>query len=130
MQLEELWKVGDVIENEYEVLQILGGPRRSSMGIVYVLRNKDTKRVEAAKTYQLSIESDTTETRKRFKDEARIWNGLKGHPNIVDPGGVLEFAGLPFMMSEFAEGGDLGMAISNARFVNNLEEVCDLGMQF
>jgi len=100
------------------------------MGIVYVLRYKGTKRVEAAKTYQLLIESDTVETRLRFKNEAKIWNGLKGHPNIVDPCGVLEFAGLPFMMSEYVEGGDLGMAISNAAFVNNLEEVCDLGMQF
>jgi len=35
MQLEDLWKIGDVIENEYEALQILGGPRRSSMGIVF-----------------------------------------------------------------------------------------------
>jgi serine/threonine protein kinase len=107
MQLEDLWKVGDVVENEYEVLRILGGPRRSSMGIVYVLRYKGTKRVEAAKTYQLLIESDTVETRLRFKNEAKIWNGLKGHPNIVDPCGVLEFAGLPFMMSEYVEGGPL-----------------------
>jgi hypothetical protein len=28
MRIDELWKVGDVVENEFEVLQILGGPQK------------------------------------------------------------------------------------------------------
>jgi serine/threonine protein kinase len=130
MRIDELWKVGDVVENEYEVLQILGGPQKSSMGIVYVLRNKGTRYIEAAKTYQLLIESDSVELRQRFEREAQIWNRLAGHPNIVEPRGVLHFVGLPFIMSEFVDGGDLGHAIRQGAFVDALERVCDIGMQF
>jgi serine/threonine protein kinase len=100
------------------------------MGIVYVLRNNTTHNVEAAKTYQLLIESDSIELRQRFKREAEIWNRLVGHPNIVEPSGVLEFVGLPFMMSEYIDGGDLGHAIREGVFIDNLERVCDIGMQF
>ena len=129
MTINELWTVGDVIENEWKVLKILGGPGESGFGIVYVLGDLVNGSVDAAKTFQQLVEENTEELRRKFRMEARIWNRLAGHANIVEPRGVFDFVGLPFMMSAYIEEGDLSTPIRAGVFSDRLADVCDLGMQ-
>ena len=132
MTINELWTIGDVVEKEWKVVKILGGPRgprRSGFGIVYVLHNLLNGSVDAAKTLQQLVEENTEELKNKFRMEATIWNRLAGHPNIVEPRGVLDFVGLPFMMSEYIEEGDLSLPIRAGLFNDRLAEVCELGMQ-
>ncbi|MFX1450015.1 MAG: protein kinase [Promethearchaeota archaeon] len=77
-----IYRIGDVIGNEYKVYNILGGEGRSGMGIVYVCVDLETKYIYALKTIQkrLLVSKNIINS---FKNEAMAWISLGLHPNIV-----------------------------------------------
>jgi len=76
------WRVGDIIANNYEVRQILGGEGKSGMGIVYVCYDRAYKLIFALKTFQDRYISSKG-SQKLFEREALVWTKLGRHPNIV-----------------------------------------------
>ena len=46
------WQMGDRIQNRWEIYNILGGPNKSGMGIVYVVYDHEFRGAFAAKTFQ------------------------------------------------------------------------------
>ncbi len=73
------YKIGDMIGEKYEILDILG---KGGFGIVYLVDAKDLGGVYAMKTFRDEFFEDTI-VRERFKREAKLWIDMGRHPNIV-----------------------------------------------
>ena len=89
----------------YEVLQVLGG---GGMGIAYLARQETLKRLVCVKVMSISDHEDAELTRARFNREAELLASVS-HPNILSvfDFGVTADAGLPFLVTEYIEKGDL-----------------------
>jgi serine/threonine protein kinase len=72
------WKVGDRIENRYEIYQTLGG----GMGVVCICYDHEHGVPLALKTFQDRY-LESQQTRDRFIREAETWVALEKHRNIV-----------------------------------------------
>lgn len=101
------WKPGEVINNHWEVQQILGGPGKSGMGIIYVCYDRQLKQPIAIKTLQEQFSNDSNLV-QHFMLEADTWVRLGKHPNIVQAKYVrrLEARNLPLIFLEFIAGSD------------------------
>ena len=97
------WQVGDKILGRYEIHQILGGPGKSGMGIVYVCYDHEFKDVVALKTFQDKFLKDRAVT-DRFKWEAETWVRLEKHYNIVQAKGYELIEERPFIHLEYVVG--------------------------
>jgi tetratricopeptide (TPR) repeat protein/tRNA A-37 threonylcarbamoyl transferase component Bud32 len=97
------WKVGDRIENRYEIHDIRGGPGKSGMGIVYVCYDREYKVLVAIKTFQDRFLKDHASI-NRFKWEAEAWVRLEKHHNIVQAKYVMEIDGRPYVFLEYVVG--------------------------
>ncbi len=97
------WKVGDRIQNRYEIHRILGGPGKSGMGIVYICYDHEFKEAVAIKTFQDRFLKDRTSI-DRFKVEAEVWVRLEKHHNIVRARYVDEIEGRPYIFLEYVVG--------------------------
>ncbi len=82
-------KIGDILDDIFEVVMIFGGDKQmnendeSGLGIVYLVRNIETDECLALKTFQdrfIHKENSFDE----FKFESLEWIKLKPHPNIVN----------------------------------------------
>ncbi len=73
------YKIGDMIGEKYEILEILG---KGGFGIVYLVDAKDLGGIYAMKTFRDEFFEDTI-ARERFKREAKLWIDMGRHPNIV-----------------------------------------------
>jgi hypothetical protein len=89
----------------YEVLQVLGG---GGMGIAYLARQEALKRLVCVKVMSISDDEDAELSRARFKREAELLASVS-HPNILSvfDFGVTADSGLPFLVTEYIEKGDL-----------------------
>jgi serine/threonine protein kinase len=97
------WHPGDLIENRWEVQQVLHG----GMGIVYVVLDRETGERLAAKTYRDDLLTTNPDLARRFEREALAWINLDSHPNIVKAKYVRTLHDKPFLFLEFIEGGSL-----------------------
>ena len=77
--MHEKFKKGDFIDQNYEVLDLLG---EGGFGIVYQVFSHQTKEVFAFKTYRDKYSEDTA-VKERFQKEAQVWINLERHPYIV-----------------------------------------------
>ena len=81
-------KVGDILDEMFEVVMIFGGNEQmnekdeSGLGVVYLVRNIKTDECHALKTFhdRFIREKNTFDD---FKFESLEWIKLKPHPNIV-----------------------------------------------
>ncbi|MCK4788925.1 MAG: serine/threonine protein kinase, partial [Desulfobacteraceae bacterium] len=96
------WVIGDAI-GSCEVIQILGGPGKSGMGIVYVCHDYVEEETVAIKTFQNRFLEDPTII-ERFKWEAETWVRLGKHTNIVEAKRVENHAGKPHIYLEYVVG--------------------------
>ena len=89
----------------YEVLQVLGS---GGMGIAYLARQEALKRLVCVKVMSISDVEDAELSRARFKREAELLASVS-HPNILSvfDFGVTADSGLPFLVTEYIEKGDL-----------------------
>jgi len=94
------WQIGDKIAGRYEIYQILGGPGKSGMGIVYVCYDHQIKIPCALKTFQeqyLLFE----ETKEFFRREALVWIELATYPYVVRSYLVNELESRLFIILEY-----------------------------
>src|SRR5207302_3774250 len=86
----------------YDVVRELG---RGGMGVVYLARHRELKRLVALKMILAGIQTDP-ETKQRFRREAEAVARLQ-HPGIVQIHDVGEHAGRPFLALEYVEGSNV-----------------------
>ena len=86
----------------YVILEELG---RGGMGVVYLARHRELKRLVALKMVQSSAR-DCARTLARFRAEAEVLARLR-HPNIVQIFEVGDWEGRPFFAQEYLPGGGL-----------------------
>lgn len=80
--------------------------RRGGFGVVYVVRSSDTGARKVLKTYDTRL-LWSDEDRARFQREALTWVRLRPHRHVALAEHVEWIEGLPCVVTEYAEGGDL-----------------------
>ena len=125
------WRVGDIIANNYEVRQILGGEGKSGMGIVYVCYDRAYELIFALKTFQDRYIS-SKEFQKFFEREALIWTRLGRHSNIVRAYWVELLAERLFIVLEYIDPDDNHGRNTLTHYLKNLTlpEILKLSIQF
>jgi serine/threonine protein kinase len=97
---------GDVFAQRYRIEGLLG---RGGMGEVYRAHDPVLCRTVAIKLVRVDV-LDDTETRaaakERLLSEARVVCGLR-HPNVVELFDASEIDGIPYLVLELCEGGNL-----------------------
>jgi hypothetical protein len=82
------WRAGDFLpylgRDRWEIRDILGGPGRSGMGIVYAVFDREAHGVYAAKTFQDNVFVRNPTVASRFMQEASAWIRLGVHENITE----------------------------------------------
>ena len=96
---------------DYEILHFLG---RGGMGVVYKARHRRLRRHVALKMFESGRVPSPREV-TRFRAEAEAIARLQ-HPNVVQIFEVGEWAGLPFLALELAEGGTLAQRLQQLPF--------------
>jgi serine/threonine protein kinase len=91
----------------YEILEVVG---QGGMGIVYKARQVKLNRLVALK---MILSGAPPADLARFRTEAEAVAGLE-HPNIIRIYEVGEYAGHPYLVLEWAEGGNLAGHLSGA----------------
>jgi len=97
------WRVGDRIQNRYEIYHVLSGSGKSGMGIVYICYDQEFKEPVVLKTFQDKYLRERAAI-NRFKWEAEAWVRLEKHYNIVQAKYVDEILGRPFIFLEYIVG--------------------------
>src|SRR5690554_3989577 len=95
-------KVGDLIDNRYRTVNLLG---EGGMGTVYEAVDIITKRNVALKFLKASVAQDKVNL-ARFEIEAKVTATLN-HPNIVRVVSVGKYENLPYMVNELVVGNTL-----------------------
>lgn len=120
------WRVGDRIENRWEVHRIL----RGGMGIVYVVYDLVLQEALAAKTHPDEVFARSPVIAKRFRQEALTLVKLDAHQNVTQARFVQNIEGKPFLFQEYISGGDLGGWIGTSRLTDDLPQVLLFAVQF
>lgn len=97
------WVIGDVIGVFHRIIQILGGPGKSGMGIVYIGYDDIHEEIAAIKTFQNRLFEDHAIV-ERFKWEAETWVRLGKHYNIVEAKRVEIHMEKPYIYLEYIVG--------------------------
>ena len=97
---ESIYKSGDVIGGEYEVLGTLG---RGGFGVVFLVRDQQTRQGYALKTFRDEFLADSG-ARDSFQKEALVWINLGEHPSILEAQWVKVFSGRLFVTAALAQG--------------------------
>ncbi|MFL5804011.1 MAG: protein kinase domain-containing protein [Roseiflexaceae bacterium] len=122
IQLGREFKVGDIIEQRFEVEQV----RRGFMGIVYIAHDRQRRRRVAIKTFQNKFLWDE-EAIGRFSAEAELWVRLGGHPNIVRAYDLRTFLGKPHVVAEYVHGGPLRTLVGHLQIKEALDYAIQVG---
>ncbi len=97
------WKIGDMIDNRYEVKGMIG---QGGMGTVYRVRHREWNIEMAVKMPLAGLVADEA-SKARFVREAQTWVDLGLHPNIVQCWYVQESGGIPRVFMDYLKGGSL-----------------------
>ncbi|HOE09906.1 MAG TPA: serine/threonine-protein kinase [bacterium] len=121
------WKLGDRIEDQYEIRKILLG----NMGAVFLCRDVETGMPVAVKTFQ-KTHFETDRSREVFLREVETWIRLAPHPNIVRAYFARIIENKPYLFLEYVSssktrGANLKEYMTNRRF--SLQETLELAMQ-
>ncbi len=104
------WKVGELIDNLYEVLDI----KQGGMGSVYIVRHLRWNASIAVKTL-LDRLRESEEDQALFLKEAETWIDIGFHPNIAACYYVRNIEGSPRIFIEYVDGGSLSQWIYRRR---------------
>jgi serine/threonine protein kinase len=114
------YRVGDFIEDRYEISRILHG----GMGLVYVTLDIAFNQPVVVKT----VKYKNREFQKRFITEAQTWIQLERHTNIVQAKSTFLIEQQPYIVVEYIDGGDLRQKLSTNPM--DLKTAVDFGLQF
>jgi len=120
-----LWRVGDRIQNRWEVHQV----QRGSLGIVYLVYDHEAHLPYAAKTFTAELLASRPALAERFVRAARTWMALPGHPNIAPAHRVEIVDGHPLVFLEHVSGGSLRDWLGLPRLTQDLPQLLRLAMQ-
>ncbi len=128
---ESAWRVGDVVEDLYEVQQVI---ESGGMGVVHRVHHRGWNMDLAVKTPKPELVSSPQQVAD-FETEAETWVGLGLHPNVVACVYVRRLRGLPRVFAEWVEGGALSDAIESRRLYQGghedvLARILDVAIQF
>jgi serine/threonine protein kinase len=118
--------VGDWIGGRFQIFDVHEG----GMSLVYVVNdqmNGPGPQVVALKTLRGELLRSRIRL-SRFATECRLWVQLGDHPNIVRAHSVEIFDGLPYVVLELIQGGDLNRWIGTPRL--DLRQALRFGYQF
>ncbi|MCC6487688.1 MAG: protein kinase [Candidatus Hydrogenedentes bacterium] len=124
------WRIGDVIVNLYEVIDVLG---EGGMGKVYKIHHRGWN-------MPLAVKSPKARTLLRkdgasnFEQECETWINLGLHPNIVSCYYVRRLGGIPRVFAECVDGGSLWQYLDEGKVYKGgpqktLSRICDFGIQ-
>ena len=115
-------KIGQIVKNRYEILEILG---EGGMAFVYKARDTQLERLVAIKTLKPNYVNQETFV-ERFKREAKTAANLN-HPNIVQ---IFDWGieDEPFFVMEYIEGNTLTSIIAKNRTIS-LSDILFIGAQ-
>ena len=119
------WKIGDRIEDRWEIYQIVKG----GMGIVYIVYDHEHQAPYAVKTF-FDDEDDNSDRIADFTEEALTWINLDVHENVTRAEFVETILEKPFLFLEFVSGGDLSRWIGTPRLTDDLPQVLRFAIQF
>ncbi len=119
----EEWTKGYVIDNRYEIYDILYG----GMGVVYLVKDSERSKSYALKTFQDQYLYNT-QVCSQFIKEAEIWTKLGKHRNIVQAERVIIREGRPYIFLEYIDGPELETVINEKEL--NFAEALDYSLQF
>ncbi|MCU7800047.1 MAG: protein kinase, partial [gamma proteobacterium symbiont of Lucinoma myriamae] len=123
------WRIGEVLLELYEVKSLLG---EGQFGKVFQVRHRDWNIDLAVKTPKQKALSAGSEN---IEKEAETWVNLDLHPNIVNCYYVRRIDGIPQIISEYVDGGDLKQLIASQQLYQEGEHkallrVLDISIQF
>lgn len=117
------WGVGDVVQEHYEIRQVLGG----GMGLVYIAYDLLDANLVVLKTFKQAFLRNEVAV-QLFLKEADTWITLDPHPNVVRAEIVLRLEGRPFILLEYVPGTNLRAWIRSSELT--LTRSLDFAIQF
>ena len=125
------WRVGDVVDDLYEVRQVLTS---GGMGVVHRVWHRAWNLELAVKTPRPQLVSSPQQL-TNFETEAETWVGLGLHPHVVGCVYVRRLDGLPRVFAEWVDGGSLAEVIESSRLYHGSREdvlarILDVAIQF
>ncbi len=131
----EVWKVGEVILDVYEVKKLSEDSHfaKGGMGLVYRVHHRGWDLDLAVKCPQ-PRKLVREQAKRDFERECEAWIKLGLHPNIVTCYYVRRVAGIPRIFAEFVEGGTLEQWIEDKRLYaggpqQSLARILDIAIQ-
>ena len=105
------WQVGQVIDGQYDVLEVIdsGGP-----SVVYRVHHRGWDTDLAVKAPHPGS-TNFPDLLRLFETRARTWLELGLHPNVVACLFVRRLDGVPRIFAEWVDGGSLSDAIASGR---------------
>ena len=100
-----VYKKGDFIGKNYEVLGVLGV---GGFSVVYLVYSHESDTAYALKTLRDQFLKDE-ETRQQFRREAKLWIHLERHPHIVTAGFIDELEGRLYIGMEYVAPNEDGL---------------------
>jgi len=113
-------KEGDLLAGRYTILKVMKG----GMGVVYHAYDNVLKQFFAVKTFQ-ELFLWNHEIINGFINEAEKWIGLDMHPNIVKAWTIQKDHGIPYIILEYVDGGNLLKWIGTL----NIPQAINFGIQ-
>lgn len=114
---------GQILGERYEILSVHPG----GMGVVAILRDRETGEVLAAKTVKEEARGNPR-VLSRFEREVKTWIGLGRHENLVAALHFREIEGLPLLFLEYVDGPTLA-SLLRADGPLSLPQALDLAIQ-
>ncbi|MBD2891558.1 Serine/threonine-protein kinase PknD [Actinomadura sp. RB99] len=127
----DAWRVGQVVDGRYEVMQVHEG---GAMGVVYRVRHLEWATDLAVKCPRAELFAREAQ-RDWFVAEAEIWVSLGLHPNVCGCHYVRVLDGVPRVFAEYVPGGSLRDWIDDRRLYSGgrdeaLVRILDVAVQF
>ena len=131
MSEHDAWRVGDVVNDLYEVRQVMTS---GGMGLVHRVWHRGWNLELAVKTPRPQLVSSTQQIAD-FETEAETWVGLGLHPHVVACVYVRRLDGLPRVFAEWVDGGSLAEAVESRALYDGshdevLARILDIAIQF
>jgi WD40 repeat protein len=125
------WRIGQVVDGRYEVVQV---HQSGGMGLVYRVRHLEWDTDLAVKCPRAEM-FDTAARRELFIAEAETWVSLGLHPHVCACHYVRQLDGVPRVFAEYVAGGSLRDWIVDGRLYEGgpaaaLARMLDVAVQF